>query len=461
MWKGKASFKTVAVISGLTTAAMIAYPQLRFAASQPQLQGASELAASVIAAMVAILALARLRRSGALADLTLVGAFTVIASSNLFFALIPGVLGLAAGQTVTWLVILGRLFGSLLFGAAAFVPGRPLRRPGRGPVLLGTGLTVVLVGAWLLARTLPAPFFWLATGPARPASPVAPTLHATGWLSALELLTAGFDALAAAGFLVRARPAGDELPGWLALSAVLAAAAQVNYLVYPSLYTGTVTAGDVFRITSYLVLFIGSAGEIRSYWASLSDLQLTRERRRIARDLHDGLAQELAYLTRHLDGLEGDIGPDELNRLRRATERARLESRLAVSGLTATSSATAAEALSDAVGEAAKRFGLDLELDLDPGLRIPARRTEALVRIACEAVVNAARHSGTTAVAVSLGRGGPWTRLTVTDRGRGFDPAATYAGFGLISMRERARAAGAELVVTSVPGQGSQIEVRL
>jgi signal transduction histidine kinase len=62
---------------------------------------------------------------------------------------------------------------------------------------------------------------------------------------------------------------------------------------------------------------------------------------------------------------------------------------------------------------------------------------------------------------VSLGRGGPWTRLTVADRGRGFDPAATHAGFGLISMRERARAAGADLFVTSAPGQGSQIEVRL
>jgi signal transduction histidine kinase len=440
----------------MTTAAMIAYPQLRFAASQPQLQGASEMAALVITAMVAILAFARLCRRAAVADLTLACAFTVIASSSLFFAMIPGLLDLPASRTVTWLVILSRLFGSLLFGAAAFVPGRPLRHPGRGPVLLGAGLTVVLLGAWLLARTLPAPFVLrLAAGPAHPAP------RATPWLFGPELLTAGFDALAAVGFLIRSRRSGDELAAWLALSALLAAAAHVNYVVYPSLYAGTVAAGDVFRIASYLVLFIGSVRETRSYWATLAEVQVARERRRIARDLHDGLAQELAYLTRHLKRLEGDIGHDELDRLRRATQRARLESQLAVRGLTVTSPAVAAEALSDAVGEVAKRFGLDLELDLDPRLQIPVSRTDALVRIACEAVVNAARHSGTTLIAVSLGRDGPWIRMTVTDQGRGFDPAATHPGFGLISMRERARAAGADLVVTSVPGQGSQIEVRL
>ena len=185
------------------------------------------------------------------------------------------------------------------------------------------------------------------------------------------------------------------------------------------------------------------------------------ERRRIARDLHDGLAQELAYLTRHLDSLEGDLETEALNRLRRATERARLESRAVVRGLVLAESPPAGEALADAVGELAKGFGLDLELDLAPGLRLTASHTEVLVRIASEAVVNAARHSGATLVEVSLHRHGTRARMVVRDRGCGFDPAAATSGFGLTSMRERAQSAGAELTVRSQPGWGSQVEVLL
>ena len=144
-----------------------------------------------------------------------------------------------------------------------------------------------------------------------------------------------------------------------------------------------------------------------------------------------------------------------------ATERARLESRLAVSALTVTAEPEAGEAVADAVGEVAKRFGLDLELDLVPGIQRPAGQTTALVRIACEAVVNAARHSGAAIVAVSLQRDGTRVRMLVRDQGRGFDPAAGPAGFGLISMRERAQAAGAMLTVSSEPGGGSQVEVVL
>jgi len=113
------------------------------------------------------------------------------------------------------------------------------------------------------------------------------------------------------------------------------------------------------------------------------------------------------------------------------------------------------------VTEVAERYHVKLGLDLTSGIRLPAQRREAFVRIACEAVTNAARHSGADRVDLRLERSGSGVRLWVSDQGHGFDPADPGGGFGLTSMRERANSVGAELVVSSLPGQGSQVEVTL
>jgi signal transduction histidine kinase len=102
-----------------------------------------------------------------------------------------------------------------------------------------------------------------------------------------------------------------------------------------------------------------------------------------------------------------------------------------------------------------------LDLDLTSGIRLPDSRREAFVRIACEAVTNAARHSGADRVDAGLERDGSAVRLWVSDEGHGFDTADPGGGFGLALMRERAHSVGAELVVSSVPGHGSRVEVML
>jgi signal transduction histidine kinase len=118
-------------------------------------------------------------------------------------------------------------------------------------------------------------------------------------------------------------------------------------------------------------------------------------------------------------------------------------------------------ALAQAVTEVAERYHVELDLDLTCDIRLSPPRREAFVRIACEAVTNAARHSGTDRVNLRLERDGPGVRLWVSDQGHGFDTADPGGGFGLASMRQRAHLVGAELVVSSVPGHGSQVEVAL
>jgi signal transduction histidine kinase len=201
--------------------------------------------------------------------------------------------------------------------------------------------------------------------------------------------------------------------------------------------------------------------EIWSYWHALSQAAVLEERRRIACKLHDGVAQELAYLARNLESLDGGADEDGLDRLRRAVKRAQLESRRVISAVAAPSSQPLEVALAEAVTEVAERYHVELDLDLTSDIRLPAPRREAFVRIACEAVSNAARHSGADRVDLRLERDGSGVRLWVIDKGHGFDTADPGGGFGLASMRDRAHSVGAELVVSSVPGHGSQVEVAL
>jgi signal transduction histidine kinase len=266
--------------------------------------------------------------------------------------------------------------------------------------------------------------------------------------------------VAVVGFLRYFRRTRDEFFGWLAVAAMLAAASQVNYLL-SAMTPQSLYGGDAFRCFFYAALLVGSMREIWSYWHGLSKAAVLKERQRIACDLHDGVAQELAYMARNLESLNGGADEDGLDRLRRAVERARLESRRVISAAAAPSSQVFEVALAEAVTEVAERYHVKLDLDLTSDIRLPAQRREAFVRIACEAVTNAARHSGADRVDLRLERDGSGLRLWVSDEGHGFDTADPGSGFGLTSMRERAHSVGAELVVSSVPGHGSRVEVTL
>jgi len=93
--------------------------------------------------------------------------------------------------------------------------------------------------------------------------------------------------------------------------------------------------------------------------------------------------------------------------------------------------------------------------------RISADAALCLYRIAQEALQNVAKHSGAKEARVELQRAGECVRMTVADRGRGFDaeaPAA-HAGLGLVSMQERARLLNGRLRIASLPGAGTSLEV--
>jgi signal transduction histidine kinase len=285
-------------------------------------------------------------------------------------------------------------------------------------------------------------------------------------LLATQLLLAATYAVAAFGFGRKNARTGDELNGWLALACVLASAARVNYFLYPSLYSTWVYSGDMFRLGFYLVLLIGAAREIASYWTSALAAAHLEERRRIARDLHDGLAQEIAFIGRNA-ALLRDAGAqaaavDAVERIVAAAERARVESRRVVAALNTHVQEPLERSLTQAAHEAAARYGASIDLRLAEGIVLAPAEREAVVRIAGEAVTNAARHSGARDVRLDLDRLDGAVRLRVVDHGCGFDSTTHDAqGFGLISMRERAEALGGRFQIRSSKGLGTRVEVVL
>jgi signal transduction histidine kinase len=107
---------------------------------------------------------------------------------------------------------------------------------------------------------------------------------------------------------------------------------------------------------------------------------------------------------------------------------------------------------------------VELDINLGDGYGGVARRFEpqiesAVYRLVQEALSNAAKHADATNVSVRVTAHGSGAEVVVRDDGRGFDPDAATAGFGLLGMRERVALVGGTLDVTSQPGEGTEVRV--
>ena len=188
------------------------------------------------------------------------------------------------------------------------------------------------------------------------------------------------------------------------------------------------------------------------------DAAVGRDRRRIARELHDGLAQELAFVVTECSRLASEPG---VGNIAEAAESALAESRRAMLALRRSAGTPLAAELEQVARRAADRAGLRLELRLAEGVDLPPAARVELARILHEAIANTARHARATGVCVELS-GGRGARLTVSDDGVGFDPdrpEAVFPGFGILGMRERVRIMGGELSIVSRPFLGTRVEV--
>ena len=197
-----------------------------------------------------------------------------------------------------------------------------------------------------------------------------------------------------------------------------------------------------------------------------------QEQSRIARELHDELAQAMStlkmdislirdsaadadvVLARRLDRMEAQIDATIAAMRRIAADLRPLA--LDDLGLVAAIEAT--------VHDFQRRTGIACELAIaDPDLHVPGPHATAIFRIVQESLTNVGKHSRASRVEVVLASEGDAIVVTVRDNGIGFDPQAARKphSYGLLGVRERAYLLGGETHVTSAPAQGVEVEVRL
>jgi signal transduction histidine kinase len=198
---------------------------------------------------------------------------------------------------------------------------------------------------------------------------------------------------------------------------------------------------------------------------------VAEERRRFARELHDGVAQDLAYIVsqslRLARATEHRAASDlaQLELIAAAADRALSETRAMIYRLAPPTRPKLGAAIRAEASRISERAGLRLELQVGDGIQATAEIEQAVLRIVQEAVSNAARHANASTISISLSSAPGGVLVTIADNGHGFDlgqvETSRRAGFGLVCMRERARSVGGDVRLHSRPGRGTVVEVAL
>jgi signal transduction histidine kinase len=225
-----------------------------------------------------------------------------------------------------------------------------------------------------------------------------------------------------------------------------------------------------------LLAAVASQTALAMRHANLQEMEranaVVAERNRIARDLHDAVSQTLfaahmiatTLLQRAQRTAAAPDWQESADTLERLTRGALAELRLLMFELRpdALEGARLPDLLRQAAGTLAARSDCAVALDIDDTLEVTPKARTQVYRIAQEALGNAARHSQARHVEVAFARRDSKVRLVVADDGCGFDPLQDRPGhFGVGNMGVRAAEIGAALQVTSVPDEGTRVELAL
>jgi len=196
------------------------------------------------------------------------------------------------------------------------------------------------------------------------------------------------------------------------------------------------------------------------------------ERARLAREIHDTLAQGFVGISSQLDAVAMSMPQEQstarkyLDIARRMARHSLTEARRSVMDLRA--SVLEGQALAAALESGTRIWtagsGVDVDVDVSgPETVLPQEMEQHLLRITQEAVTNVLKHAGASRIAIKLHTEARKLYLRINDNGHGFEPKDVFSSlgghFGLIGMRERAERLGGELRLASNPGEGTEVEV--
>ena len=195
------------------------------------------------------------------------------------------------------------------------------------------------------------------------------------------------------------------------------------------------------------------------------------ERNRMARDIHDTLAQGFTGVIMQLEAAKGATKQGDLveaeSRIERAGELARSslgEARRSVRALRPHSlrNGKLFMTLDNMLKRMTEGTDFNAEFRAEGDERaIPAEYEDGLMRITQESLTNAVKHADARNFKATLSVGAKTIQLQLVDDGRGFDPHTEHEGFGLIGMKERVEQMNGEFIIRAKPGVGTEVLVML
>jgi signal transduction histidine kinase len=331
-------------------------------------------------------------------------------------------------------------------------------------MLLFGGIVILLTGSNLPAAIGPTTRELLERG----ALIDDPLAGQERWLLTLRLLIVLLLAGATFGSLRLSVRRADQHFARLALALSLLTFGQSHALLVGPLPADYVSTADAFRLAAYVVLLYGLVARMRS---DIAERAVADERLRLSREIHDGLAQQLALLRLRL-GFARDSTRSELARaadlatVEELLEGAILEARGAITTLR--TGLVGWDEFTQAVQRFVTEFGQNHEVHiyaafegslpyLTSGLQLE------ILRMLNEACSNAVRHGHATQIEIALVATPDDLTIRVQDNGRGFDldTALRSGGVGLHSIVERLQNRAGTFRIESMPGQGATLRLWL
>jgi signal transduction histidine kinase len=441
----------LAGLLGASLALFLAYPVLQTRYDLPELRLVLQTAMSGAGLLVAVLAAARYSADGRRVDLLLASGFFVSSLSAAAFGIAPRLGGGSPQPAEGWAALMGTTAGMVLIAAAPFARGRSKYRDwaiGNAVAAVGIGLFV----AWSLLRALGH-----ALPTVTPPTPDAEPFYLIGTLALQALVTL----VALVGWGLRFLRHNEDIARWLALGFTLMLFASLHLVFQPLLAGDFVSQGDFLRMLAYVVILVGAWRAIRSaeFGRAVAD-----ERARVAREIHDGLAQYLFAVSTHTSMLEHGAPLEQtVPRLKEAAALAQQEARFAILALSSASGTAPFDAALRRYVEFLTADGaLEVELEVDRAIRLAPDEQIEIFRIVQEGLANVRKHANATRAEVEIGQRPYGERfVTIRDDGDGFDGEEAPAGQGLKNMRARAASIEGGFSLRSSPGRGTALEVVL
>lgn len=262
-------------------------------------------------------------------------------------------------------------------------------------------------------------------------------------------------------FVFSSTPQIDPFMDWFLVEAMRLTEIALDALDRRQLVRSTQTVDGSSELTDEMLTFL----------AQREASAILKERARLAREIHDGLAQTLAFLKIEIGRAESMLShnkPDQAARLLKDSSRtlgdAYLDAREAIENLRRVPDNRLDGWLKQVANDFESISGLPVEVKIDIVWEFPVQVQAQMIRIVQEALTNVRKHAQASHVKLTARKLETELLLEVADNGRGFDPTNSIAAarFGLRGMRERAESVGADFQIASHPETGgTSIQLRV